>query len=117
MFHIMEDGNENKMVELKEEFDVTYLSDKELGINSGKTRPCVIIKIDIDDGDENYVIPLTTKGNNGRGSNSNKLLLSNGSYLSLNNKPIRVDSLKIKYGQLSDIVLSQDDILEIEENF
>ncbi len=103
----------------KELFDVIYLTDKELGINSGKFngRPCVILELDFDNGDYNFVIPMTTKPKKVWDENSNKISLSNGSYISANDEPIRVTHNQIFYGELAEFSLTGEDIDKIEENF
>jgi len=105
---------------MKEVYDVIYLSDSEIGINSsGKKggRPCIIISID-PEGNMNYVLPLTSKSKYWNEDDNKYFLKSLGSYVDINSKPVNVTYTQIKYGELSeDLILSEEDISFIELNF
>ena len=97
---------------MKEKYDIIYLTDRELGIPSNKKggRPCIIIDIDIE-GDMNYVIPLTYRPKSQNEDDSRHFLPSIGSFVNVDNKPINVTYLQIKYGDLAeDLELSYEDI-------
>lgn len=98
----------------KNEYDVIYLGDDELGIESNDKnkgeRPCVIIEIT--DENDAFVIPLTTKGSNHL--NYRKIRLSFGSWFDADFEPIFISESAFKYSRLSEKhILNEEDIEKI----
>lgn len=99
----------------KDIFDIIYLLDKEIGIasNHSKERPCLIVYIDLET-EEGWVIPLSSKKNNNSKINSNQYLLSCGSWIDFSNKPIKINSSKLKYSDLAEFYMSEEDLEELD---
>ncbi|BDU67783.1 MAG: hypothetical protein TYPL_4360 [Candidatus Tyloplasma litorale] len=104
------------MVELKEQFDIIYLLDREIGIDSGheNERPCLIISLD-DDGC-GYVVPLTSK-HKPNDLNRMQHRLACGSWIDLSDSPIFVNEARIKYSRLTDLSIDDEDIEVLEYRF
>lgn len=106
-------------MENKNEFDVIYLNDKELGINSqyDTDRPCLLIKIDIDNGD-GWVVPLTTNRNISNWDNNNMYRLSFGSWVDFEEAPIHITKAMVDYSNKDDFkVVDGKDLEELEYRY
>lgn len=105
------------MEKIKEQFDIIFLLDSELGIDSDheNERPCLVISIDIDT-EEGYVLPLTSKY---RPDDINRMQyqLASGSWIDLSNAPIKITAAQLKYSRLSDKFVDGSDIEELEYRF
>lgn len=105
------------MEEIKSLFDVIYLSDKELGIDSmhSEDRPCLIVGINPETG-EGFVVPLSTKY---RPYDSNRMQhqLAFGSYIDLSNTPIRITETQLRWSNKSEKWINNEDAEVLEERF
>lgn len=101
---------------IKNQYDIIYLLDSEIGIDSGHSneRPCLVLSVN-EDG-SGYVIPITSR-NRMEYSGSNQHQLAFGSWIDLDNRPIFVDEPKMTYARLSDYYVDQDDIEVIEYRY
>lgn len=104
-------------MEPKDLFDIIYLLDSEIGIDSGheNERPCLLIAIDIDKGG-GWVIPLTSKFKPGD-RNRMQYQLAFGSWIDLSNSPIWITESQMKYSRLSEYYVDGSDIEELEYRF
>ncbi len=103
------------MDKVKDQFDVIYLLDRELGIDSGheNERPCLVISIN-DDG-SGYVLPITSQRPNR--IDHSKWQLAFGSWIDLSNRPIYVNESRMTYSRLSDYYVDSEDIEQLEYRF
>ncbi len=101
--------------EEKNLFDIVYLSDDELNINSGheNERPCIVLNIDYED-NSGFVIPITSKNKMYNVPSQHKL--SFGSFIDLQSAPIKIDSNTLRYSRLADFTLDNCDI-DVLENW
>lgn len=105
------------MEEQKNLFDVIYLSDDELGIDTDHhgDRPCLIVGIDIQTG-EGYVVPLSTQYRTGsNGGNQHQLAF--GSLIDLSNTPIRITENQLRWSSKADKYIDSEDIEILEERY
>lgn len=102
------------MEELKNLFDIIFLSDEELGFDTGHDgdRPCIIVGIDNETG-EGYVVPLSSQGK--YGSHYHQLVF--GSWIDLTNKPIRITASQLRWSNISDKYIDGEDVEILEERF
>ncbi len=105
------------MEELKNIFDVIFLSDKELGIAADHSgdRPCLIVGIEPESGD-GFVVPLSTQYRPGD-SNRMQHQLAFGSYIDLSNTPIRITETQLRWSNKSDKWIDNEDAEVLEERF
>ncbi len=103
------------MDKIKEQFDIIYLLDRELGIDSGhdNERPCLVINV-YDDG-SGVVVPITSQRPN-RVDHS-KWQLAFGSWIDFSNRPIQINEAQMTYARLSDYYVDGDDIDELEYRY
>ncbi len=103
------------MDKIKDRFDVIYLLDAELGIDSGhdNERPCLVIEV-YDDG-SGIVVPVTSQ--RPITDNNSKWQLAFGSWIDLSNRPIRVNEAQMTYARLADFEVDGEDIDEIEYRY
>ncbi len=101
----------------KEIYDIIFLNDSEININSGKEneRPCLIVGIDISTGGA-YVVPLTSQY---RPDDPNRMQhqLASGSFIDLSDTPIYINEAKVLYSRLSMNSVDMDDIEELDFRF
>lgn len=102
------------MEELKNLFDIIFLSDKELGFDAGHQgdRPCLVVGIDNDTGDA-YVVPLSSQGRYG----SQFYQLAFGSWIDLTNQPTRITENQLRWSNLSDKYVDGEDVEILEERY
>ncbi len=103
------------MEEFKGIFDVIFLSDKELNIDSGHDgdRPCLIVGINNNTG-EGYVVPLSSKF---RSYGRDQHQLAFGSYIDLTNRPITITETQLRWANKSDYYVDNEDCEILEERF
>lgn len=103
------------MDKIKDQFDVIYLLDKELGIDSGHTneRPCLVIAV-YDDG-SGAVVPITSQRPNRLDHSKHQLAF--GSWIDMSNEPIKITEAQMTYSRLSDYYVDSEDIEELEYRY
>lgn len=97
---------------IKDQFDIIYLLDEELGIDSGheNERPCLVLNV-YDDG-SGIVIPITSK--RPITDHDSKWQLAFGSWVDLSNRPIEITEAQMTYARLADMHIDNEDIEELE---
>lgn len=100
---------------IKDQFDIIYLLDKELGIDSGHDteRPCIVINI-YDDG-TGIVVPITSQ--RPKTDLHSKWQLAFGSWIDFSNRPIRITEAQMTYARLADFYVDGEDIDELEYRY
>ncbi len=103
------------MDKIKNQFEIIYLLDSELGIESfhENERPCLIIKIY--DDESGLVIPISSQPPKNFGHS--KYQLSFGSWIDFRNNPIEINKNQMTYSRLADYNIDSNDICEIEEKY
>ena len=98
-------------------YDIIFLNDNELGIDSGKTneRPAVIVCINAIEGGAS-VVPLTSNPRS-HDPNNSQYQLSTGSFIDLSNEPVSIREEQLIYSRLSPNNISNRDIEELEYRF
>ena len=93
----------------KEQFDVIYLLDSEIGINSNRknSRPCIVIEVNGEDG--GLIIPVTSQEKS-HNPNVRQHRLAFGSLIDLSGKPIKVTKAQLDYSDLSDEQINNNDM-------
>lgn len=96
----------------KEKWDIIYLLDSEVGLESGydSERPYIIIEV-MEDNDVWMVVPLTTKKSY---DDQDQVRLSIGSNINI---PLEIHSMTgryIQYAQLADFEINDEDAWKIE---
>ena len=104
-------------MEYKDQFDIIYLLDSEIGIDSGhqNERPCLVIKVDIDTG-EGWVIPITSK-HRPYDNYGSQYQLAFGSWIDLTTTPIKITKAQLDYSRLSEYYVDGEDIEELEYRY
>ncbi len=105
------------MNKLKDVYDIIYLEDHELGIDSGHTneRPCLIVGMDIETNGA-YVVPLTSKYKP-YDLNQSQHRLATGSYIDMSNEPIYINEAQLTYSRLANDEINNDDYEELSFRF
>lgn len=100
---------------IKDQYDVIYLLDEELGIESGheNERPCLVLNV-YEDG-TGIVIPITSQ--RPKNLDNFKHQLAFGSWVDLSNRPIKITEAQLTYSRLSDYYIDDEDIEQIEYRY
>ncbi len=101
---------------IKDRFDVIYLLDEEVGINSDhdNERPFLIIEV-YDDG-SGLVVPITSQRPYSINGGS-KWQLAFGSWIDFSNPPIRISEPLMTYSRLANFEVDGEDVDEIEYRY
>ncbi len=103
------------MDKIKDQFDVIYLLDRELGIDSDheNERPCIVINV-YDDG-SGVVVPITSQ--RPYRDLESKWQLAFGSWIDFSNRPIEINEPQMTYARLADMQVDDQDIDELEYRY
>ncbi len=101
---------------IKDQYDIIFLLDSELGIDSGhkNERPCLVLNV-YDDG-SGIVIPISSQ--RPRTLDNQKWQIASGSWIDLSNRPIEISEPQMTYSKIADKMhVDGEDIEELEYRY
>lgn len=102
----------------KDLYDIVFLYDHEIGIDSDRenARPCLIVGLDAKDGG-GYIVPLTSQWKPDDPNRMQYRLEQAGSIIDLSKPVVKVSQSMIDYAELSDKYVTQEDAEVLDERY